>query len=71
MWSWIVHGVSWFTAALGALTLERVAIIIGIATSVAAFLLNLYYKRKHYMLATEIAKQNAMCAVCPKVQGDE
>lgn len=71
-WSWMVQFFSWLTVIFGALTLEKVAIIIGIAASLGTFVLNWHFKRKHYALGESAVKQkNALCANCPAVQGDD
>lgn len=42
----IAHTAGWLTTFLGGLTLEKFAVIVGIATSVGTFLVNWYYARK-------------------------
>lgn len=44
--SGIAHASGWFTAFVGSVTLEKFAVIIGIATSIGTFAVNWYYARK-------------------------
>lgn len=43
LWSYIV---SWLTAMFGALTLQDVALWVGISTAIGTFLVNWYYNRR-------------------------
>ena len=71
LWSWLVHCIGWLTAACGALTLEKVALIVGIATSVGAFFVNVYFKQRNAKFVEEIARRRLDCALCDKVRGEE
>ena len=67
MWTWVVHGIAWLTAFMGALTLEKVALIVGIVTSLGAFVVNCYVKYRHAKVVEEIARQKKDCALCDRV----
>lgn len=41
----LAQAASWLTALLGGITLEKFAVIVGIATSLGTFAINWYYKR--------------------------
>ncbi len=42
----VAHVTGWLTAAFGGLTLEKFAVIVGIATSLGTFAVNWYYAKK-------------------------
>jgi hypothetical protein len=44
--SWFAHAAGWVTAVFGSITLEKFAVIVGIATSLGTFAVNWYYARK-------------------------
>lgn len=43
---YIAHATGWITAFFGGITLEKFAMIVGIATSLGTFAVNWYYAKK-------------------------
>lgn len=71
IWSWIAYVFSGVSAFFGAMTLERVALLIGIITAIGTFVINWYYKRKHSKLALAAIRAGRVdCATCERVQGE-
>lgn len=71
LWTKIALGVSGATTAIGALSLNEMAALIGIVCTVSVSIYSIYSKRKHLKIAQEIAKRSAMCATCDKVQSED
>ena len=44
--SWVAHTTGWLTAFFGGITLEKFAVMVGIATSLGTFAVNWYYAKK-------------------------
>lgn len=44
--SYLAHAAGWLTAFFGSITLEKFAVLVGIATSLGTFAVNWYYARK-------------------------
>lgn len=44
--SYVAHATGWLTAFFGSITLEKFAVLVGIATSLGTFAVNWYYARK-------------------------
>lgn len=44
--TWATQFVSWLTVVLGGITLEKFAVVVGIATSLGTFAVNWYYAKK-------------------------
>lgn len=44
--SYLAYWASWITTLLGGITLEKFAVMVGIATTLGTFVVNWYYARK-------------------------
>lgn len=44
--SWCAQAASWVTVAVGGITLEKFAVLVGISTSIGTFIVNWYYSKK-------------------------
>ncbi len=47
--TYVAHAAGWATTVLGGFTLEKFAVVVGIATSLGTFAVNWYYARKKAM----------------------
>lgn len=70
-WEWVAHLLALSTAAVGAMNLNNVAIVGGLSISLVVGVHSMWCRRQHLKIAREVAKQNALCANCPKVNGDD
>lgn len=44
--SWAAYAASWLTVFFGGITLEKFAVMVGIATSLSTFAVNWYYAKR-------------------------
>ena len=57
--SWTAQCASWLTVVTGWITLEKFAVIVGIATSLGTFLVNWYYAKKKAESILKLEKPDA------------
>ncbi|NCB85931.1 MAG: holin [Gammaproteobacteria bacterium] len=51
IWEWITYRIGLITAAMGALSLNEWAVVIGVLCTLITCYVNWYYERKKYLLA--------------------